>query len=218
MTRKLVTHVQWPALLAFVLLLAGPVTAQSDKKKDRKAEQQAKARADLERKAEEAIKVFRKADSTLDEFFESAVAYAIFPEISKGGFVIGGAAGKGVLYERAVNDEGEAIKDENGEPVWKIAGYCSMAQGTVGAQIGGQKYYQLIFFENEAVLSTFKEGTAELSAQASAVAAKEGAATSVDYEDGVAIFTRPRGGLMAEASVGGQKFSFEPKETAGAEK
>ncbi len=107
----------------------------------------------------------------------------------------------------------ELLQRAETEAVWSVVGYCKVAQGTIGAQIGGQKYYELIFFQNDSTLSTFKEGSMEFSAQASAVAAAEGAATNADYEHGVAVFTKPRSGLMAEASIGGQKFSYQPKVT-----
>jgi lipid-binding SYLF domain-containing protein len=79
---------------------------------------------------------------------------------------------------------------------------------SVGFQFGGQAYREVIFFENKEALDRFKENKLEFSAQASAVAAKSGASANVKYRDGVMIFTQQKGGLMYEASVGGQKFSF----------
>ena len=81
----------------------------------------------------------------------------------------------------------------------------------MGAQIGGQSFMEIIFFKNKAALADFKQGNFELNAQISAVAAKEGASKDASYDQGVAVFTMPRGGLMAEATVGGQKFEFTPK-------
>jgi len=88
-------------------------------------------------------------------------------------------------------------------------GKAKMKQLTVGLQLGGQAYREVIFFENKAALDRFKEGKFELSAQASAVAATKGASANVKYADGVMIFTQEKGGLMYEASVGGQKFSYD---------
>jgi lipid-binding SYLF domain-containing protein len=81
---------------------------------------------------------------------------------------------------------------------------------TVGAQVGGQEYSEVIFFQTPQVLADFKKGKSAFSAQASAVALTSGASANAKYQNGVAIFTATKGGLMAEASVGGQKFSFEP--------
>ena len=85
-----------------------------------------------------------------------------------------------------------------------------MKQVSVGFQFGGQAYREVIYFENKAPLDRFKESKFELSAQASAVAATAGASANVKYHDGVMIFTQEKGGLMYEASVGGQKFSYDP--------
>ncbi|MHC4993836.1 MAG: YSC84-related protein, partial [Planctomycetota bacterium] len=96
---------------------------------------------------------------------------------------------------------------EEGSPV----GYCDLSQGSIGFQLGGQVYSELIFFETHTALLNFKSGEFAFAAQASAVAATAGAAANVDYDGGVAVFTQAKGGLMYEASIGGQKFTFEPK-------
>ena len=83
-----------------------------------------------------------------------------------------------------------------------------MVQVTVGLQAGGEAYREVIFFENKAAFDRFKENKLEFSGQVSAVAAKEGASANAKYRDGVLVFTQERGGLMLEASVGGQKFSY----------
>ncbi|QNN24006.1 hypothetical protein HED60_17585 [Planctomycetales bacterium ZRK34] len=143
--------------------------------------------------AQRTLDMFRKTDPTLDRFFKSAVGYAVFPEIAKGAAGIGAAHGTGVVYE-------------NGQAV----GTASMTQGTLGLQLGGQTYSELIFFEDAHALNTFKASETEFSAQASAVAAAKGAASNADYSNGVAIFTSGQQGLMFEASVGGQKFNYTP--------
>jgi len=139
------------------------------------------------------VALFRKTDPGLGRFFDASAGYAVFPTVGKGGVGIGGAYGKGVLYER-------------GKPV----GEARLTQVTLGLQLGGQAYSEVIFFENEATLKSFKRGQFAVAAQASAVAAAEGVAAHARYELGVAIFTIAKGGLMYEASVGGQKFSFSP--------
>jgi lipid-binding SYLF domain-containing protein len=144
-------------------------------------------------KAEAAVADFKKTDPSMSKFFDKAYGYAIYPDITKGGFIVGGASGRGVVYVG-----GKAIAGSR------------MSQGTFGAQIGGQSYRQIIFFESEPAFDRFKNGSLKFSAQATAVAATAGAAKAADYEDGVAVFTLIKGGLMAEASIGGQDFSYEP--------
>jgi lipid-binding SYLF domain-containing protein len=87
-------------------------------------------------------------------------------------------------------------------------GKAKMAQVTVGLQAGGQSYREVIFFENKATLDRFQSGKFEFSGQISAVAAKKGASANVKYVDGIMVFTQQKGGLMFEASVGGQKFEY----------
>jgi lipid-binding SYLF domain-containing protein len=86
-----------------------------------------------------------------------------------------------------------------------------MSQVTIGLALGGQVYREAIFFKDQAALDDFKNGNYEFAAEASAVAVKSGAAKNAGYDRGVAIFTMAKGGLMYEASIGGQKFSYEPK-------
>jgi lipid-binding SYLF domain-containing protein len=145
------------------------------------------------KEAQETIAVFKKADPGLSRFFDNAVGYAVFPTVGKGAIGVGGAAGSGVVFEK-----GKAI------------GKASLTQVTVGAQLGGQTYSEVIFFETEPAMMDFKKGTLALAAQASAVAAAKDASANAKYEKGVAVFTTGKGGLMFEASVGGQKFAFEP--------
>ena len=140
-----------------------------------------------------AINDFKREDPSMSELFEAAHGYAVFPEVGKGAVGVGGAYGKGEVYER-----GELI------------GNCDLSQATIGLQLGGQKYSEIIFFQNESALTEFKSGEFEFAAQASAVAADEGASADADYDDGVLVFTMAQGGLMFEASIGGQKFRFEP--------
>ena len=148
-------------------------------------------RGSMERDARSAINEFKATDSSLDKFFKNAAGYAVFAEIAKGGAIIGGAHGDGVVFQ-------------NGE----LIGYAEVSQGSIGAQLGGQTFSEIIFFESAADLSKFKAGNMEFSANASAVAANAGAGAAADYKDGVAVFTKPRAGLMFEASIGGQKFTY----------
>ena len=141
----------------------------------------------------ETIAAFKNSDPDMKVFFKKAYGFAVFPTIGKGGFGIGGAYGKGTVYKK-----GELI------------GSSSMAQVTIGFQLGGQAYREIIFFKDKKALEHFTGGNFEFGAQASAIAVTAGASADAAYSDGVAVFTLPKGGLMYEASIGGQKFSFDP--------
>jgi lipid-binding SYLF domain-containing protein len=149
--------------------------------------------ATLTSEAQATIATFKKTDPKIDKFFSGAAGYAVFPTIAKGAVGVGGAGGDGVLFV-------------GGKPV----GRSSMGQVSIGFQLGGQSYSEVIFFETASALSDFQKGNFALAAQASAVALSAGAAATAKYEKGVAIFTATKGGLMYEASVGGQKFGYEP--------
>ncbi len=136
---------------------------------------------------------FAETDSGLNDWVNHAHGYAVYPSVGKGGLGFGGSFGRGIVFER-------------GEPI----GRTSVTQGTVGWQIGVQNYAQVIFFQDDAALRTFQRGNFEFSAQATAVAATAGAAATTSYERGVAVFIMVKGGLMAEATVGGQKFEYQP--------
>jgi lipid-binding SYLF domain-containing protein len=155
-----------------------------------------KAQADkgkLMKDSKEAKMAFIKTDESMKDLFDKSYGYAIFPNVGKGAVVVGGAGGNGIVYEK-----GKAI------------GTAKMVQVTAGAQVGGQAYREVIFFENKYALDRFKENKLEFSGQVSAVAAKSGASATAKYTDGVAVFTEERGGLMLEASLGGQKFTYKP--------
>ena len=134
---------------------------------------------------------FIRTDLLMKSLFDSAYGYVIFPNIGKGAIGVGGASGNGIVYEKGT-----------------MIGKASMKQVTIGFQFGGQAYREVIFFENKETLDRFREDKIEFSAEASAVAATVGASANVKYTNGVMIFTQLKGGLMYEASVGGQKFSY----------
>lgn len=172
-------HKNLVSSLLTVLLFAAFATASAGWDPDKTAQ------------ARHAISEFRQADPSLNRFFNSAYGYAVFPTVGKGGFGIGGAYGSGVVFRGG-----------------KVVGEASLTQLTIGFQLGGQAYREVIFFRDKGSFDDFKKGNFELSAQASAVAATFGASADADFENGVAVFTLAKGGLMYEASVGGQKFSF----------
>jgi lipid-binding SYLF domain-containing protein len=128
----------------------------------------------------------------LERFFEDSAGYVIFPNVGKGGFIIGGASGNGVVYE-------------DGEPV----GMADLKKLNIGLQAGGQAIIEVIFFETDVDLQRFKTEKFQFAAETSAVALKSGIAFNAKYKDGVAVFALPKAGLMADASVGGQKFSYK---------
>ena len=159
------------------------------------------------------LNLFKNAGESAS-LLQSAFGYALFPKIGKGGVGIGGAHGKGRVYEQG-----------------KHIGDTSMTQLTVGLQLGGQVYSELILFEDERAFKEFTNGNFEFGADANAIAitaaagahagttgtstnasaGKKDAKTTGAYRKGVAVFTVAKGGLMYEASVGGQKFSYKPR-------
>jgi lipid-binding SYLF domain-containing protein len=144
--------------------------------------------------SEDAKAAFLKDDPSMSKLFESAYGYVILPNVGKGGLGVGGASGNGTAYQRG-----------------SLIGFAKMTQITVGFQAGGQAYSEVIFFDTEDAFGRFKANKVEMSAQVSAVAAAAGASANAKYVDGVAVFTRTKGGLMYEASVGGQKFQYRAK-------
>lgn len=181
------TLISFEKLKAFILfsgiIFSSSVYSQSSSKDKKIIEDSKTAKA-----------AFIKVDGLMSNLFSGAYGYVIFPNVGKGGIGIGGAAGNGAVYER-----GELI------------GMAKMTQATIGFQWGGQAYREVIFFETKKVLDDFKENKFEFSAQASAVAVTAGASGNAKYKNGVMIFTQTKGGLMYEASVGGQKFLFRKK-------
>ncbi len=148
----------------------------------------------LELSVAQAIIKANESDPTLTLWFESSYAYAVYPRVGKGGFIIGGAGGKGLV-----------IRGD------RTVGTTSLSQVTVGAQIGGQVYAQYIMFKDQTAFEHFTRGNFEMGAQVSAVAVTLGASADASYDGGVAVFTLADGGLMLEASVGGQKFKYKAK-------
>ncbi len=150
---------------------------------------------EYDQKAQQAIALFKAKDPDIQKFFDTSSGYVVIPTVGKAGFGIGGARGKGVLYE-----DGE------------VTANVTLTQLSFGFQAGGQAYSEFIFFEDDVALADFKRGNYELGAQASAVAVTAGVSADAKFNGGMAIFTQAKGGLMYEASVGGQKFKVEVKE------
>ena len=150
------------------------------------------AQKDVSDKSQEAIAEIKKTNDKITQYFNTAYGYAVFPAIGKGGLGVGGATGNGTIYKGGA-----------------VVGDCKMTQLSVGFQAGGQAYSEVIFFKDADAFNRFTGDKFEFAAQASAVAVTAGASFDVDYRDGILIFTHAKGGLMYEASVGGQKFKTE---------
>jgi lipid-binding SYLF domain-containing protein len=139
------------------------------------------------------IAKFKQKDPRVAKAFDEAYGYVVFPTVGKGAIGIGGARGKGWVYEQG-----------------KRIGKATLTQVTIGLQLGGQAYSEVIFFKDKAALDDFTRGNFEFDAQVSAIAVTARAAGDLPYRKGVAVVTMGKGGLMYEASVGGQKFSYKP--------
>ena len=154
-----------------------------------------KKKSNLEIKANfktiDALKKFKKI-KRLKPYFKEAAGYVVFPNVGKVGIGIGGARGSG-----------EVFKDH------KVIGSATLTQLSVGFQLGAQAFSQIIFFQNKSDLNRFTKGNFEFDASASAALITGGVNASADYSNGVAVFTFSKGGLMYEASIGGQKFSYQ---------
>jgi len=164
-------------------------------------------------KYDDTIKIFSKAGES-GTFFRNSYGFAVFPKIGKVGIGIGGAHGKGRVYKKG-----------------KYVGNTSMTQVSIGLQLGGQTFSQIIFFQDERAFRDFTSGNFEFGAQATAVAITAGASASATttgssagagsnerkaktrgkYNKGMAVFTIAKGGLMYEASIGGQKYKYTPR-------
>ena len=164
-------------------------------------------------KYEDTITLFKNAGESA-AFFKRSYGYAVFPNIGEGGFIVGGAYGKGRVYAQG-----------------KLVGDATMKQLSVGFQAGGKDFSQIIFFKDKHALEQFESGNFEFSAGASAIAVTAGANASVGtdgvtsgasagkrdantdgiYNDGMAVFSIAKGGLMYAAALAGQKFTYEAR-------
>tara|TARA_Y100001968_G_scaffold40279_1_gene30600 strand:+ start:370 stop:981 length:612 start_codon:yes stop_codon:yes gene_type:complete len=134
-----------------------------------------------------------KAMPELKTYFKKAKGYAVFPNVGKGGIGIGGARGKGEVFRDG-----------------KVIGSTTLTNVSIGFQLGVQAFSQIIFFKDKRDLNRFIQGNFEFGASASAALINSGAAIETAYSNGIAVLTVSKGGLMYEASIGGQKFSYEP--------
>lgn len=148
----------------------------------------------LEEQASTTLEIMKGRDAKLSELLDTAEGYVVFPEIGKGGALVGGAFGRGVVYE-------------HGQPI----GYVELNQASFGAQLGAQTFSELIVCRERDALLRIKTDNFDLGASASAVALTSGAAAAAQFEGGVAVFVMPRGGLMVDVSVSGQKINYHAR-------
>lgn len=154
----------------------------------------------LSAEVDEAIAVFKEEDPEIQRFFDRAYGFAVFPKVYKGAFWVGGAHGKGEVFEQG-----------------ELVGYASLSQATLGFSFGGQYFREIIFFETQEEFNEFRTDDYTFAAQATATFLKAGAASKADYERGMAVFVIAETGLMVDASIGGQKFNYVPEALAVAE-
>lgn len=147
----------------------------------------------LSAEVNEAIAVMKIKDPEIDRFFQRSYGYAVLPKVFKGAFVVGGAYGKGIVYQQG-----------------QMVGYCNMKQGTLGFSFGGEFFREIVFFRDKEDLDRFKRAEYTFSAQVTGVALTTGAAAKADYKSGMAVFITADSGLMVDASLGGQKFNYVP--------
>lgn len=171
-------------LTAASLLLSIAVATADWNPYDKQQEEQA---------VKDTINRFLQLDPSLKDFFDKSAGYIVFPTVGKGGFIAGVGYGRGWFFE-------------GGKPIGK----ASILQLSAGALIGGQAYSEIIFFGDRARVDEFKYQQFELGAQATAVALTEGVGKATTYREGVAVFILPTAGLMADASISGQRIAFEP--------
>ncbi|HTK90723.1 MAG TPA: YSC84-related protein [Verrucomicrobiae bacterium] len=151
-------------------------------------------RDELLQKAEAERQEWKKVDPDMEAFVQKRYGFAFFPEITKGGAGIGGGYGRGVVFE-----QGQHV------------GYADLTEGSFGLQLGGQKYSELIVFQDKFAFDRFKRNPMDFGANASAIMATSGASTNAPFTDGIAVFVRPLSGAMAEATISGQRLTYAPK-------
>jgi lipid-binding SYLF domain-containing protein len=149
------------------------------------------AQAVLSAQVNEAIAIFKEKDPSIEKFFKRSYGYAVLPKVGKGAFWLGGAYGRGEVYEKG-----------------QIAGYCDMSQATIGFSFGGEFFREIVFFRDKSDFDSFKTDEFTFSAQVTGVAVTAGAAAKADYQSGLAVFIATDKGLMVDASLGGQKFNY----------
>jgi lipid-binding SYLF domain-containing protein len=175
-----------PRLLTVPVLLAALSACQSSTWDPAEAE-------DHRAEVEATVAEIKRIDPDVQRFFDSSVGYAVFPTVGEGGLVLGGAHGKGLVYEKGV-----------------VVGSAAITEISFGAQIGGQTFSEIVFFADRKTLDDLKDGDFKTGASVSAIAVEKGAAKSASFHEGIAVFIKPKKGLMAAATIEGQAFNYRP--------
>lgn len=147
--------------------------------------------------AAETVKAFKADHPNMQVYFDKADGWAVFPTIGKAAFVFGASHGHGKVFEQG-----------------KLIGDASLSKASIGLQAGGEAYSMIIFFESRKTLEKFKSSKVSLAAGANVTALDKSKSATANWNDGIAVFTRNKGGLMASAAVGGQEFEFQPLKAA----
>jgi lipid-binding SYLF domain-containing protein len=182
------THRAFGLVLAVALLTACSTTPPTAEQRD-----------ELLQRAQADLAEWKKADPGLDAVIQGRYGYVFFPEVTKAGAGIGGGYGRGVVFE-----QGQHV------------GYADVTQGSLGLQLGGQTYSELIVFQDKYAMDRFKRNSMDFGATASAVIATTGTATSAPFVDGIAVIVKPLAGAMAEATIAGQRVTYVEKDRAAA--
>ena len=157
------------------------------------APERAESKAVLEAKVEESLAEFQDKYPSIKNYLNESYGYAVLPKVLKGAFWVGGAGGKGAVYEKG-----------------KLVGYTRMTQATLGFSFGGESFREVVFFADKAALDKFRTGPFTFSGQVTALVIEAGAAAKANYRDGMAVFVMTRSGLIVDASIGAQKFKYVP--------
>jgi lipid-binding SYLF domain-containing protein len=158
------------------------------------------AKSEMQNSAQAALDKFKAADPAVASQLNNAYGYAIFPEVGKGGFIAGAAYGRGEVMEQG-----------------KLVGYADIRQGSVGAQIGGETFRELVIFQTNEALHKLKNNNFTFGADATAVMVESGKSAATEFKNGVAVYTMPIKGAMVSAAITGQKFVFVPADVANAD-
>lgn len=152
----------------------------------------AQAAEDLQAEAQQAVNRFTQEDPGIKKVLDKSPGYAVYPDVGKGGLIIGGEHGKGIVYEK-----GRAV------------GETSLTGGSIGALAGGVSFREIICFQNPGALQDFKSGAFDVNAQASGVETTRGTDIRTKSGKGATVFVMPRSGIMGDASIGAQKYTFK---------
>lgn len=169
--------------IAFVLIALGCGGGPETRAEEQAAISQARA----------TVQTMTARDPSLQAVLDRAYGYIVFPQVGEGAFIVGGARGRGVAFER-------------GRPV----GFTTITEGSIGLQAGGQSFSEIVVFEDPGAFQRLRSGQFDLTADAQAIALTAGVAANATFQGGTAVFVLPEGGLMAGVSVGGQQINFQP--------